>query len=99
MPAARFHAVNPYVLRAILKLESGLNPGTTVSLNTNGTADVDFCQFNSMHFKRLAGHNIASHHCSNPASVPMWLHGIWQRSFATRQHLVCLWPIVLKNSP
>lgn len=66
MPAARFHAVNPYVLRAILKVESGLNPATTVSRNTNGTVDVGICQFNSMHFKRLARYNIAPGHLLDP---------------------------------
>ncbi len=59
VPAARFHSVNEYVLRSILKVESGLNPSTTVSRNKNGTVDVGICQFNSMHFKRLATHNVA----------------------------------------
>ena len=30
IPAARFHSVNEYVLRSILKVESGLNPATAV---------------------------------------------------------------------
>ncbi len=66
IPAARFHSVNEYILRSILKVESGLNPATTVSRNTNGTVDVGICQMNSMHFKRLAAHNIAPGHLLDP---------------------------------
>jgi hypothetical protein len=66
IPAARFHSVNEYILRSILKVESGLNPATTVSRNTNGTVDVGICQMNSMHFKRLAKHNIAPGHLLDP---------------------------------
>lgn len=89
--------VNPYVFRVILKMESGVNPATTGSRIANETVKVGIYQFDSMHFKPLARNNIALHHCSNPASVPMWRHGIWLRSSATRQHLVCLWPRLCEN--
>lgn len=52
VPAAKVHRVNPYVLRAILKVESNLNP-LAVGKNENGTVDVGIGQHNSMHFKEL----------------------------------------------
>lgn len=52
VPAAKVHSVNPYVLRAILKVESNLNP-LAVGKNENGTVDVGIGQHNSMHFKEL----------------------------------------------
>lgn len=45
--------MNQDVLRAILKIESNLNP-RAVGQNTNGTVDMGIAQINSMHFKELA---------------------------------------------
>lgn len=50
--------MNPHVLRAILRVESGLNP-TSTNRNDNGTLDVGIGQFNSMHFKRLQRYGIS----------------------------------------
>jgi len=61
VPAAVFHGVNHFVLRAILKVESGLNPGA-VARNSNGTVDVGIGQLNSIHFRELARHGIAPEH-------------------------------------
>lgn len=58
VPAADYHRVNPYVLRAILKVESGLNP-KAIGRNANGTVDLGVGQMNSIHFKELAKHGIA----------------------------------------
>jgi soluble lytic murein transglycosylase-like protein len=57
-PAAAFHQVNPDVLRAICKVESGLNP-RAIGKNDNGSIDVGICQINSSHFKMLATHGVA----------------------------------------
>lgn len=57
VPASAFHGVNPFVLRAILKVESGLNP-KAVGRNGNGTVDVGIAQINSMHFPKLARHGV-----------------------------------------
>lgn len=56
-----FHGVNYQVLRAILVVESGLNP-RAVGRNDNGTVDVGMGQFNSMHFKELAKFGLAPEH-------------------------------------
>lgn len=61
LPASAFHIVNPNILRAILKVESSLNPNA-VGKNDNGTLDVGIGQMNSMHFKELARHGIAPAH-------------------------------------
>ena len=56
-PAAQYHGVNPQILRAILMVESRLNPGV-VSRNSNGSIDVGIAGINSIHFKELAKHGI-----------------------------------------
>jgi soluble lytic murein transglycosylase-like protein len=57
VPASQFHGVNPHVLRAILKVESGLKP-TAVGRNANGTMDVGLGQMNSMHFAELKARGV-----------------------------------------
>ena len=60
-PAAQYHTVNQYLLRAILRVESGLSP-TSVGRNANGSIDVGIGQMNSMHFPMLAKYGIAPSH-------------------------------------
>lgn len=59
--AAHYHAVHPGVLRAILKVESGLNP-SAINRNDNGTKDVGIGQINSIHFKKLAAQGVGPEH-------------------------------------
>lgn len=61
VPASIFHGVNYLVLRAILKIESGLNPNA-VGRNGNGTVDVGIGQINSIHFTKLAQYGVAPKH-------------------------------------
>lgn len=61
VPAAEYHQVNPFLLRAILVVESGLNP-RAVNRNSNSTVDVGIGQENSMHFRELAQYGIAPDH-------------------------------------
>ena len=61
VPASMYHGVNYHVLRAILVVESGLNP-RALGRNDNGTMDVGMGQYNSMHFKELAKFGIAPGH-------------------------------------
>ncbi len=60
-PAAQYHSVNPWVLRAILKVESGFNP-SAINRNPNNTVDVGIAQMNSMHFKELQQYGVAPGH-------------------------------------
>ncbi len=64
IPAADYHGVNQHILRAILRVESGLRPGI-VSGNTNGTKDVGIGQINSMHFRELAQVGVMPEHLLN----------------------------------
>lgn len=59
--AALYHKVNPWTLRAILKVESNFNP-KAINKNRNGTVDVGIAQMNSMHFKELARFGVAPQH-------------------------------------
>lgn len=56
--AARYHTVNPWILRAILSVESNFNP-RAFNVNANKTIDVGMAQINSIHFAELQRHGIA----------------------------------------
>jgi soluble lytic murein transglycosylase-like protein len=55
--AAKFHRVDPQLLKAILMVESRLNPNA-VNRNTNGTRDIGVAQVNSIHLPTLEKHGI-----------------------------------------
>ena len=73
--AAQYHGVNPYLLRAILVVESSLNP-KAMNVNTNGTRDIGVAQINSIHLPVLQNHGIKESHlmdgCVN-TYVGAWL--------------------------
>jgi len=56
--AASYHRVNPWILKAILKVESGFR-SNVINRNRNGTLDVGMAQINSIHFRELARYGIA----------------------------------------
>ena len=49
------------MLRAILKVESGLRPNA-VNKNANGTVDVGIGQINSIHFREFAAYGVQPRH-------------------------------------
>lgn len=65
MPAAQRHGVNPFILRAILQVESGMRPHV-VSRNRNGSIDVGMAQINSIHFRELAQWGITPERLLDP---------------------------------
>jgi soluble lytic murein transglycosylase-like protein len=73
--AAQYHGVNPYLLRAILVVESRLNP-KAININMNGTRDIGVAQINSIHLPVLQNHGIKESHlmdgCVN-TYVGAWL--------------------------
>jgi hypothetical protein len=58
--AAQFHRVHPQLLKAILMVESRLNP-KAVNYNTNGTKDIGVAQVNTIHLATLEKHGIGEH--------------------------------------
>lgn len=76
IPASEHHGVNPYVLRAILKVESGLNPAA-IGKNKNGTVDIGIAQINSMHIPELRRLGVA----------PDWLTDACVGTFVAGWHL------------
>lgn len=50
--AGHYYHVDPYLLFAIAKVESGMNPNA-VGLNHDGSRDVGLMQINSSHFSEL----------------------------------------------
>ena len=76
LPAAELHGVNSFVLRAILKIESGLKPNA-VGKNRNGTVDVGIGQMNSMHFPELVRVGVA----------PEWLKDACVGTYVAAWHL------------
>jgi soluble lytic murein transglycosylase-like protein len=83
MPAAQYHGVNPWVLRAILKVESDFNPDA-VNRNPNGTVDVGMGQINSIHFSELAAWGIAPANLMD-GCVATYV-AAWQLSRQVRKH-------------
>jgi soluble lytic murein transglycosylase-like protein len=73
--AAQYHGVNPYLLKAILVVESRLNP-KAINVNMNGTRDIGVAQINSIHLPALQNHGIKESHlmdgCVN-TYVGAWL--------------------------
>ena len=73
--AAEYHDVDPQLLRAILMVESRLNP-KAINRNTNGTRDIGVAQINSIHLPVLQVHGIKEDHlmdaCIN-TYVGAWL--------------------------
>lgn len=61
VPASTYHTVNPYVLRAILNVESGLKSGA-MGKNQNGSVDIGIGQINSVHLKELSRFGIGPVH-------------------------------------
>lgn len=61
LAAAHYHHVNPWVLKAILKVESNFN-ADAVRRNRNGSIDLGMGQINSIHFQHLARWGIAPAH-------------------------------------
>lgn len=55
--AAQFHRVDPQLLKAILMVESRLNP-KAINHNTNGTKDIGAAQVNTVHLPTLEKHGI-----------------------------------------
>lgn len=58
LEASQYHGVNPWLLRAILKVESDFN-ARAVNRNANGTIDVGMAQINSVHFAELSRWGVA----------------------------------------
>ncbi|PZO21591.1 MAG: lytic transglycosylase, catalytic [Burkholderiales bacterium] len=63
--AAERHSVNPWVLKAILKVESNFKPGA-VTRNTNGSVDLGMAQINSIHLNELAKYGVGEQDLLEP---------------------------------
>lgn len=63
--ASQFHQVNPWVLTAILRHESGLRANAVVR-NSNGSVDAGIGQVNSVHWPLLARYGISPNDLLNP---------------------------------
>ncbi|KAK6031665.1 transglycosylase SLT domain protein [Ostertagia ostertagi] len=64
VPASTFHGVNPWLLRAVLQVESGLKPDA-IGKNSNGTIDIGIGQMNSMHLPELKKYGIEAAHLTD----------------------------------
>jgi soluble lytic murein transglycosylase-like protein len=60
LAASRYH-VDPLLLYAIAKVESGLNPDAR-NINTDGSQDIGLMQINSRHLPALAAFGITERH-------------------------------------
>lgn len=65
--AARQHRIHPAVLRAVLTVESRLDPSAR-NVNANGTVDLGIGQINSVHLPELARMGIEERHLLDPCT-------------------------------
>lgn len=74
--AGRKYGVNPYLLYAIAKTESGLNPRAINRDNKNGSYDVGLMQINSFWFPTLRKYGISEEQLYQPCvsiEVGAWI--------------------------
>lgn len=83
LPASQYHSVNPYILRAILKVESSLKP-TTVSRNSNDTVDIGIGGINSKHLPELSKYGVTPDNLKD-ACVGTYV-AAWHLSSVIRRH-------------
>lgn len=70
------YRISPYLLYAIAKTESGLNPKAVNRSNKNGTYDVGLMQINSSWFPKLRQYGISEQHLYEPCvsiEVGAWI--------------------------
>lgn len=73
--AAARYSVNPYLLYAIAKTESGLNPNA-INRNKNGSADIGLMQINTAWLPTLRRYGIGANELYNPCTsiyVGAWI--------------------------
>lgn len=64
IPAATYHGINPWLLRAVLNVESALKPDA-IGKNSNGTIDIGMGQINSIHLPELKRFGIEAGHLTD----------------------------------
>lgn len=68
MPASKYHGVNPYLLFAVLSVESRFNPHA-LNQNSNGTVDIGMGQINSIHLPELRRYGLSANHLLDPCKA------------------------------
>lgn len=66
--AAQKYSLDPVLLKAIAKTESGFNPLAISKPNRNGTVDIGMMQINSSWLQKLATYGISEKHLLRPCT-------------------------------
>ncbi len=66
--AAQKYSLDPVLLKAIAKTESGFNPGAISKPNRNGSVDIGLMQINSSWLPKLSGFGIYEAHLLQPCT-------------------------------
>ena len=80
--AAEYHHVNPVILKAIARVESGYNPNA-INRNQNGSYDLGLMQINSIWFPKLRQFGVTAALLRDPCTS-IYI-GAWILSGSMRQ--------------
>lgn len=100
--AARYHGVDPWLLYAIAKVESGFDPAAINRANRNGSVDTGLMQINSIHYSRLRQFGIEPSALTNACAstfIGAWVLADGQRRYGKTWKAIAAYNVGSLNTP
>lgn len=100
--AATYHHVDPWLLYAIAKVESGYNPYAVNKANRNGTVDTGLMQINSIHWPTLRRYGIEPSALTNACAstfIGAWILAQNQRRYGNSWQAIAAYNVGSLNTP
>ena len=99
--AGSYHNVDPWLLYAIAKVESGYNP-SALARNSNGSVDLGIMQVNSAHWSRLRQYGIAPSALVNACAstyIGAWVLAAAQRRYGKTWKAIAAYNVGTIDTP
>jgi soluble lytic murein transglycosylase-like protein len=100
--AAAYHHVDPWLLYAIAKVESGYNPTAMSRPNRNGSVDTGMMQVNSTHWATLRRYGIAPSALLNACAstyIGAWVLSSSQRRYGNTWEAIAAYNVGSVDNP